>query len=81
MLDILVDRAVGERHEVWIGDFCDLRNQVARLDNDDFETTRVQAEHGEIANLVERPAPGGQDDRHSADFNHGLPFTRIIGRQ
>ena len=49
MLDILIDRTISERHKVRVSDLRDLRNQVARLHNDDFEACRVQTEHGEIA--------------------------------
>ena len=89
VLDVLVDRAVGERHEVRIGDGRDRGHQVARLDDDDLERRRVEAQRGEVRDLVERAAPRGEHEGDPVDVDHRLalgqacrswPGTRTLRR-
>ncbi len=44
MLDVLIDRTIGKRHQVRIRDLCNLRDKIASLDNYNLEVRWLQPE-------------------------------------
>ena len=60
MFNVLIYCSASQRHQVWIRYSRDLRNQVASLYDNDLEPGRIEAEYGEIVDLVEWPPQIGR---------------------
>ena len=78
MHDVLIHRAIGERHQIGIRYLGDRRNQIAGLDDHNLEAGRLQSQGGEISNFVERTASRRQHYFDALNFNHGLALRQIV---
>jgi hypothetical protein len=72
--DILIYRAIGERHQIRIRYLGDRRHQITGFDDHNLEAGRLQAQLGEILDFVERTASRSEYDFDATNVNHGLAF-------
>ena len=72
MLDVLIYCSACQRHQVWIRYSGDLRYEVASLYDNDLEPGGIEAEYGEILDLVEYPI----HIHHGLALQRGCPLTR-----
>ncbi len=79
MFDVLIYRSARQRHQVWIRYSGDLRDEVAGFYDNDLEPDRIEAEYGEILDLVEWPPPGCQHHGYPIHIHHGLALQRVVG--
>ena len=78
MFDVLIYRSACQRHQVWIRYSVDRRDEVAGLYDNDLELGRIEAEYGEILDLVKWPPPGCQDYRYPIHIHYGLAIQRVV---
>src|SRR5260370_23684940 len=80
MFDVLIYCSACQRHQVWIRYSGDLRDEVAGLYDNDLEPARIEAEYGEIVDLVKWPPPGCQNYGYSIHVHHGFSLQRVVRR-
>ena len=78
MFDVLIYRSACQRHQVWIRYSGDLRDEVASLYDNDLEPGGIEAEYGEILDLVEWPPSGCQNYLYPIQIHHGLTLQRVV---
>ncbi len=67
VLDVLVDHAIRQRHQVGIGDRRKLGREIARLDDEQPHRGRIEPKPGEIRDVVIGPAPRGEHKRDATN--------------
>jgi len=71
-LNVLIDHPIGERHQVRVGNWLQLRRRVSRLDDDEACRTRIEPEAREIGNVVVEAPARGKHQRDATDGDDGL---------